>query len=413
MSEKPPDKSGTMDTDGFVIPTAKRGRGRPRKKRIDEDTFSVSSFNSDNTFDDLPDDDEGNGLGQRKRLRETKTKRPPPLIVRNLNYKDVEKTLEGIKVKNITKRITKAGTKLYVTSNEEHKALRSHLDTSKTKYTTYTLDDEKFSRYVMYGLPVYDTREVHAAIKDTLKINPTDVKQMKITKKQYPEQANYMIYFKKGQNVTIRDLQKVRGILGFHVFFDRYKRTSDPCQCYNCQEFTHASSNCTLDPRCVRCGESHKSMNCDKIDATTKKVPDHLLKCANCGGNHTASSRNCPERLKLIKKRHDAIKQRANNDTRTQYVRQFNNYNDNFPSFQSNTHVNNVNNRTTLLPYASAVKSSTTINNPSGQTNSNILRPSQLMQIFREIVNICSTCKSKEEQLIALSTIVEKYVLDD
>lgn len=417
MSGVPPDKPPETDNDGFVVPTVKRGRGRPRKKRLEDDEKSILS---DNSFGTLTDDDEMDSFGApirvnvSKKPRETKTKKPPPLIVRNLGYKDVQQRLAGSELTNITKRITKAGTKLYVSSTEEHRALRNHLDQSRTKYTTYTLDDDKFSRYVMYGLPSHTPEEIKLALTDALKIPPTEVKSMKMKKKQYDDQANYLIYFKKGNDVTIRDLQRVTGILGFHVFFRRYQRSNAPCQCYNCQEFTHASKNCTLDPRCNRCAEAHKSADCDKIDATTKKVPDKLLKCCNCNGNHTASSRICPERLKLIKKRDEMISQRATTETRTKYVRQFNNYNTNFPSFLRNStaHENNVNKPSTS--YSTAVRMPVATEIPGWQNSpNNLLKPSQLMQIFREIVNICTTCKSKHEQLTALSTIVEKYVLDD
>ena len=58
-----------------------------------------------------------------------------------------------------------------------------------------------------------------------------------------------------------------------------------PLRCFKCQQFGHHQEGCKRERVCGRCGQStdHPDSSCT-----------YPIKCANCGGNHTAYSRNCP-----------------------------------------------------------------------------------------------------------------------
>lgn len=407
-SGKPPEGSMEVDEQGFVKP--KRKRGRPRKKTRGEDNESVCSSN---TFETLNDDDTGDEMPL-KRNRQKRIRRPPPIIIPNLNHNQVDERMKELKTvqrTNITKRITRDGVKLFVTTNDEFRSVREHLNQSKTKYKTYTLDEDKHNMYVMYGLPNFPVAEVQAAFANIFHVKPTSIKYMKLAKKVYPEQMNYLIYFQSKHGVTLADLKRITGLLGFHVFFDNYKRSSDPCQCYNCQGFTHASANCTLDPRCVRCSGVHKSSECPLVNPVTGKIPDEKVRCANCNGSHTANARECPFRTKLINDRKAMAAQRTKNTRNGRYVNQFNDYNINFPALTKNN-VNKLDHlNVTQTAHAWSRAPAETITQPN--QNSNLLTARQLMNVFMEMVRICTSCKSKEEQLNALVQVVEKYVIND
>ncbi|KAF8785636.1 Nucleic-acid-binding protein transposon like protein [Argiope bruennichi] len=64
-------------------------------------------------------------------------------------------------------------------------------------------------------------------------------------------------------------------------------------QCFNCQLWNHGSKGCKLKPKCVICAESHISRDCPKKGKETE------VKCANCGGPHTANYRGCPKYPKV------------------------------------------------------------------------------------------------------------------
>ncbi|GFS50984.1 uncharacterized protein TNCV_1325161 [Trichonephila clavipes] len=59
-----------------------------------------------------------------------------------------------------------------------------------------------------------------------------------------------------------------------------------PRQCNNCYSFTHSSSLCPSDVRCINCGGS-RSGQCTN--------PSN---CTNCKGDHPANSPNCPTFIK-------------------------------------------------------------------------------------------------------------------
>lgn len=60
----------------------------------------------------------------------------------------------------------------------------------------------------------------------------------------------------------------------------------NPLRCYNCQKYGHGSSTCSRQAVCARCGKG------DHHDHNQCHEQPH---CANCSGEHSAFSRECPE----------------------------------------------------------------------------------------------------------------------
>jgi hypothetical protein len=56
-----------------------------------------------------------------------------------------------------------------------------------------------------------------------------------------------------------------------------------PIMCYNCQRFGHMANGCTAKQRCLVCGNEHRKNECTAVTP----------RCANCGGPHIASHKNC------------------------------------------------------------------------------------------------------------------------
>ena len=410
---KPPDPQ-PMDDDGFKKP-APRKRGRP-KKNHNEDAASVSSVATNNTYESLTDNDEGNGEPTAKKYRKPRAKKPPPIVLPFVNSKnEIDNTLKDVPIdaSKLFRRVTKDGTKIFVPSTDDFKALRSHLENKKTKFTTFTLHDDMMVRYVMYGLPEYDLDEVQIALHNTLKVNPVVVKKMKINKKSYSDQCNYLLYFKKTSGITLMSLKCITGILGYHVHFAKYQKGPHPTQCYNCQQFSHASSNCRLDPRCMRCSGPHKSNLCPLLSKETRKIPDDEVKCINCGGQHTSNKKDCPALVRLMKQKEE-LKNRLKATRKEQrYVSQRKtNFNYHYPPLENENEI-----ITTSVPVVSTFNGkpwSETLQNAAPSNNSmsnnNKFSAGQLFEIFNEMVRICETCRTKTEQLRALTAVFEKYV---
>jgi len=76
-----------------------------------------------------------------------------------------------------------------------------------------------------------------------------------------------------------------------------------PTRCWRCQRFGHAESTCRGKVTCPRCAENHKFENCplatNEKEATGSNA-DHnaSLLCVNCGQQHSAAYRRCPEFIK-------------------------------------------------------------------------------------------------------------------
>lgn len=69
-------------------------------------------------------------------------------------------------------------------------------------------------------------------------------------------------------------------------------------QCSRCQGQSHTAKDCQSELLCGKCGYKHATRYCT---STT-------FKCANCHGNHTASSKECPKWLEAEAKAHQCYR---------------------------------------------------------------------------------------------------------
>ncbi|XP_067668321.1 uncharacterized protein [Haliotis asinina] len=69
----------------------------------------------------------------------------------------------------------------------------------------------------------------------------------------------------------------------YSVTVDAY--IPNPLRCFKCQKFGYGVKTCTLSVTCAHCAETtHVTEDCE---SSSKK-------CANCNGNHSAFSKDCP-----------------------------------------------------------------------------------------------------------------------
>lgn len=70
---------------------------------------------------------------------------------------------------------------------------------------------------------------------------------------------------------------------------------NQPDRSLNCQKWrmggNHKAANCIHKVACARCGKAHRTFECDNNAA---------LKCANCGGAHSASDHKVCSEFKRI-----------------------------------------------------------------------------------------------------------------
>lgn len=108
---------------------------------------------------------------------------------------------------------------------------------------------------------------------------------------------------------------QIRYMMNCGVRIRRF-RQNGLVQCHNCQRFGHISTNCNLEFRCVKCGQSHGPKNCTipQKDLNNEKIisKDPIsgafvtqiglpVMCANCKvEGHVASARSCPKRKEIL-----------------------------------------------------------------------------------------------------------------
>jgi hypothetical protein len=122
---------------------------------------------------------------------------------------------------------------------------------------------------------------------------------MKIRNPRYIEHNNFILYFTKG-SIAISSLREIKAISNVIVRWTYYdSKRHGPTQCRRCQMWGHGSSNCHLDPACVKCAGPHETSACT-VSATGAKVPEDQLKCVNCQQKHSANYGGCASRQNYI-----------------------------------------------------------------------------------------------------------------
>lgn len=232
--------------------------------------------------------------------------RPPPLCIFNQKINDLT---EKIKVvipdpTNVRIRMTQHGTKVYVNSIEEFKKLKTLLETRKVDFYTHSLPSERTTKFVIYGLLQCTNPALMKEALATHGLVPVDIKKLSVKNPRYNDQATFLLYFKQSEKITLAKLQQVKAIDHLVVSFRPYSRNFvGPTQCAKCLHFGHGKQNCNLLSRCVRCGGNHASSDCSLVqnkDDPRSRIPQDQVKCANCGGLHTANFNRCPARLQYI-----------------------------------------------------------------------------------------------------------------
>ena len=132
------------------------------------------------------------------------------------------------------------------------------------------------TRMVIKGVPISFDEKL---IKE--ETNANYVKRIRSNRNGLQEPTNVVILALEGA----RDTVKINSLT-----FKTQLYIPRPGRCNSCHMFGHKEVNCRNGKCCVRCaGQGHDFDNCPAKDKT------ELLKCRNCGGNHSAAFQGCPK----------------------------------------------------------------------------------------------------------------------
>ncbi|GBP24118.1 Probable RNA-directed DNA polymerase from transposon BS [Eumeta japonica] len=192
-------------------------------------------------------------------------------------------------------RVAEDKIKITVPDVETFRSLNKYLIENKVQFHTYALEEERKLKVVIRGVP-----------EDIC----TDDIKSDLVNQGFPVVAVYRITRRDGFSTGLvlavlpktdearaisRNLSKVCGLSGIRV--EAPHKRGVPSQCYHCQRYGHASANCHVQPRCVKCLFPHWTSECSR----SKELGDKPA-CVNCGQEHTANYGGCPKAPKVVSK---------------------------------------------------------------------------------------------------------------
>lgn len=237
-----------------------------------------------------------------------KTPKPPPIYTSGTTFEIIiglANTLNIPKQKITVKENDTEHHTITTSALEHQQLLVAKLSEIGIQFFTYTPKGSRPKSILIKGIKGnFDLDYIKKEILD-LQIPNVDIlniSRFSYDKKQ-PEKYHHLIQLSADSKTA--ELFKIKALAYQKVKWEHLRR-QPLFQCKKCQRLGHASKNCHLQYRCVKCAQSHEPGAC----AINLQDGREALKCANCGSTgHPASYKGCP----FIK---FAMKQKRENNTR-------------------------------------------------------------------------------------------------
>lgn len=383
------------------------------------DFVIASNVETRNSFDSLADiTDEiivNNGESQNK-AHNQKRIRCPPITVFGKNSKDLYTFLKLNKIPDPKYHLKgfKGGVSIYAADVDTFRVVVDVLKSHEWQFFSHQISSEVPIKVVLTGLPLFEIDELKQELLEH-KLVPLEVKVLSAKNSEY---VLYLLHFSNG-SVKLQHLQKVKALFNTIVKWRYFSRKSmEALQCYRCQKFGHGASNCNLLPLCVKCGEKHLTNQCKLLPKMTDGDESRShIKCANCSGNHTANYRGCPSRKRYLEDMQKKKEMQAGSKSRKttpplrrQDFRQL-------PTQLSVAHDANPIYHPNRPSYSQVLQqpSRPVVTQPAQSScestpNPDIFTISEFLCLARDLFVRLSACKSKQEQFMALSELMIKYI---
>ncbi|GFV19638.1 uncharacterized protein TNCV_478641 [Trichonephila clavipes] len=176
--------------------------------------------------------------------------------------------------------------KIEAETEDHHREITAYLTEKSVGYYVINPPENRPLKLVIKSLP--EDVEPEDVKKDLISkgINVEKVAQLKkfATKARLP-----LFLIEITRDDSVNDIYQVRSVLYMQIKLDPFQKSNRVTQCYNCNNFHHASQNCFMKTRCLKCDENHRTGEC----SIKEKIENPL--CINCYTNgHMASSTECP-----------------------------------------------------------------------------------------------------------------------
>lgn len=174
--------------------------------------------------------------------------------------------------------------KLMCPTLNDQKLLLQYLERKQLPYHTFGHPAKRKMKVVIRGLPNnIDLDKVQLELKSLL-IPVIRVHKMHI--RNYENNSSSPILAVVPHDEEGKRILKVKKILNIDVTLE--PPISKIQQCYRCQKWGHSQRYCHGIIKCVKCAGNHSYKKCNRNKTTEPP------KCANCGSDHTANYKLCP-----------------------------------------------------------------------------------------------------------------------
>lgn len=373
---------------------------------------NMSSVIHNNMFDGLPNDvEDAYDTGPMNQvssptINESKKFRCPPITVTGITTKNLREffATENIPQDKYHMKTIKNGVQLILGNKQYFLQTITALKQKEVQFYSFVPAEEVPVKIVLSGLTQFDLDELKEEL-NRYNVCPKDIKVLSVKNNGVEEDVLYLLFFAKG-TVKLQELRQVRSLFNLFVNWRHYvKKKNDVVQCHRCQRFGHGKTNCNMIPSCVKCGERHETTKCklpvrEKL-SDSERSNRTQIKCANCSGNHTANFRGCPTRKnyqKWIEERAAANRKPQKSFSASEGQRQ--------SSSLRQHSFTNVNNGRPL--YSEVVR--TREETEEGRTNPELFSISEFLCLARDMFHRLQGCRNKQEQFVALSELMLKYI---
>ena len=324
----------------------------------------------------------------------------PHIVVPEHNHKDLIEILNSGDPDFWLKRGPQ-GTKVFTSTQEKHDVLINKL---KENHVTCFIggknnSESNLKKFLVYGLFDFAEEEINEEL--TARGLPVAVVK-RFNSDQQRKRDTFMVCFKASSGVELEHLKSqhkkiFNTLIDWKVFVDKQENIR---QCFRCHLFGHGSAYCNAPITCLLCGNvGHDKNGCTLPKLENGKVDPSLLRCALCGGNHTACYSLCPKRLEHIESmRNNQLQVPPANKGMVSK----NGKNTDWPELGESSlkrdHPDVAKSKPTT--WSSIVKKS----------NNQIFPDVELWEIFLDFSARLTSCKSRNEQIMTIAELAIKYI---
>lgn len=358
-------------------------------------TTTNTQFSSHNKFSVLSQNDVTDM--ETNEANEIISKLPPPIFIKTKvqNYQQFCEKIKNIiePTDNFTCKSSTESIKINTTSSNAYRTIIKYLKDAKAKFFTYQLKENKPYRIVIRNLHPTTPPDY---IKEELENEGYQVRNVtnalhRVSKIKLP-----LFFVDLEPALHNKNIFELQTICYTKVKIEAPRINKLTPQCLNCQNYGHTRTYCNNHPRCVRCGENHRTDTCTK----DRDLP---AKCALCNGDHPANYRGCLVFKNLQQLRKKQSPSKSNTDKTEENTNHKNPtlYNQ---SLNSTSHPNNSNNSQTY--------SKATLQNKNPIHTNNEHQNQQNVDMTTQLTSFLNEFKSLINPLISLlTTVIDKLLM--